>query len=156
MNMNHQRKIDEYRVRFSKAPVGHWFPASGTFNNVMGQDWYFYSDGTGKYIDYGPFGSIYSETRFEWREKGERTIEFRETESIGHDFDDDDEGEDEKPTTDEEGVMDWVTIKYDVRVVQHDAGSEVALYDVGQVERGIQLEETGFWGSDPLSYVGRI
>ena len=139
-------QIDEYRMKFSKAPLGRWSTGSGTFSSVMDQVWEFYENGTGKYTDYGAFGGEQGETFFEWRELTNLSIEFLVTEWAK--LEDDAEDEDEGP-------MDWISIRYDFKIVQHDAGSEVGMYDTRQEAGG--AEYVGFWMSmAPLVYSGPI
>lgn len=144
-------KVESYQQRFREAPLGRWSTASGTFSSVMDQVWEFYAHGTGKYTDYGTFGSVRGETLFEWRTVAERTIAVRVTQSIFVDKyveEDDEDDEDDEP-------MDWLLIRYDFKVVQHDAGSEVAMYAVDQEERGGPY--VGFWASmPPLAFISPI
>lgn len=143
--------LENYRQQFSQAPLGRWSTASGTFSSVMDQVWEFYANGTGRYTDYGTFGSVRGETLFEWRTAAERTIALRVTQStfVDEQVDEDDEGDEDDELTD------WLMIRYDFKVVQHDAGSEVAMYAVDQEERGAPY--VGFWTSmAPLAYVSPI
>lgn len=147
-----EHQIDEYRVKFSKAPLGRWSTASGTFSSVMDQVWEFHENGTGRYTDYGAFGGEQGETLFEWRELADLTIEFRVTQWAELDLDDEDEDDAED---EDEGPMNWISIRYDFKVVQHDAGSEVGMYDTRQEEGG--AEYVGFWMSlAPLAYSGPV
>lgn len=151
--MDNAKEIEAYRERFNRAPLGQWSTAVGTFSSMMDQVWEFYPDGTGKYTDYGAFGGAQGETFFEWRELADRTIEFRVTQWVEVDWDETEDEVEEDKAEDIEGPMNWITIRYDFKVVQHDCGDEVAMYDVGQQESG--GEYIGFWMSlAPLAYIG--
>ncbi len=120
-------QIDDYRTRYSTAPLGAWATAQGTFDVVSHDTFTFYADHTGL-IQYGSAFSGESEVRFEWREKGERLIELRYV-------DEDDANEDEL----------WDKVAYDFRLIETDTGEEVVLYEIGQ---------DGFWDSlSPLRHI---
>ncbi|MFL6253778.1 MAG: hypothetical protein ACJ74T_02030 [Pyrinomonadaceae bacterium] len=57
-----------------------------------------------------------TQAAFEWREKAPQVVEVRYV-------DDDDSGEDDE---------EWDTVAYDFKLIEHDAGAEVVIYEVGQ------------------------
>lgn len=123
------QQLNGYRERFRIALVGVWQTAQGTFDQVSGDTVTFRPDHTGV-IEYGSAFSGETAARFEWREKGERTIEVRFTD------DEDDRGEEAEP---------WGDLVYDFRVNATDVGGEVVLHEVGR---------EGFWDSEaPLRFL---
>ena len=113
------KTVDDYRQQFKIAPIGRWSWAVGSSSIVMNQVWVFYSCHTGHYIDYGPFGYPRRQTHFQWREVAEFTILIGET---GWEYlepvDEDDNGEMEPEDSMEE--IEWMTIRYDFKEVEHD------------------------------------
>jgi hypothetical protein len=66
--------IADYEAQFRVAPIGHWTEASGTFSNILNQQWEFKPDYRGKLLEMGIFGDVRSEMVFEWREVAPFTI----------------------------------------------------------------------------------
>lgn len=126
MENRERTRVEEYRERFGRVPLGTWRTAQGTFDVVSSDVLTFRPDHTGT-IKYGSSFSGETAVRFEWREKGERVVEVRYA-------------------GDEAGSEDlWDEISYDFKVLETDAGEEVVLYEVGH---------DGFWDSDaPLRSV---
>jgi transglutaminase-like putative cysteine protease len=117
MKAEAERKLEEYRQRFRRAPVGEWTTARGTFDSLSGERLVFAQDGTGTLgRDGAP--SDATKTAFEWREKAPLVIEMR----YAADADEDEE--------------EWDAVAYDFKLIEHDAGTEVVIYEVGQ---------EGFW-----------
>jgi hypothetical protein len=132
--------IEDYRNRYKKAPIGRWWAATGSFNNVMNKIWEFRPDGLGSIQDLGPFLQPRDEPLyFEWKEYSDFTILIKRF----YWLDDDEEEE-------------WVKVTYDFEVVTHDIGSEIAMVEV---EEGGKHRE-GFGHSFlmmlewPLAYLG--
>ena len=147
MDATHQ--LEEMRRRFAHSLVGHWSTALGTAVVVMDQHWDIHPDGTGRWIDTGPFGHPRTEIRFEWRQSEPFVFELRELEFIDHepapeppgDLDDDPSGQPEA----------WSRIRYDFIAVQTDCGAEIGLVDVAQIGRKFE----GFYLSlAPLAHRG--
>jgi hypothetical protein len=143
-----ERTIEESRARFARSLVGRWSTAQGTADMLMGQHWEIRPDGTGRFVDTGPFGHPRGETRFEWRQADAFVFELRVTAYVG---DDDAQPEDEDEDEDEDEP--WRIIRYDFIEVHTDVGLQIGLVDVAQVGR----ELCGFLESfAPLAYRGPI
>ena len=128
MDSEAEQKLEEYRRRFRSAPLGEWATARGTFDSLASETIVFAPDGTGAL---GYDGALPGATRvaFEWRERAPQVIEVRYA-------DDEDSGEDDE---------EWDEVAYDFKLVEHDAGAEVVIYEVGQ---------EGFWDVlTPLRFV---
>jgi hypothetical protein len=128
MNGEAEQKLEEYRRRFRRAPVGEWATARGTFDSLTSETVVFAPDGTGTL---GYDGALSGERKaaFEWREKAPQVIEVRYA-------DDEDSGE---------GDEEWDAVAYDFKLIEHDAGAEVVIYEVGQ---------EGFWDVlTPLRFI---
>jgi hypothetical protein len=119
MDKEAERKLEEYRQRFRRAPVGEWATARGTFDSVVSETMVFAPDGTGTLGHDSAFSGP-KKLAFEWREKAPQVIEVRYA-------DDADSGEDGE---------EWDAVAYDFKLIEHDAGSEVVIHEVGQ---------EGFW-----------
>ena len=127
MNVEDEQKLEEYRRRFGRAPVGEWAAARGTFDSVTSETVTFAPDGTGTLKYDGAFSGS-KETAFEWREKAPQVVEVRYAA---------DDGEEEE---------EWDSVAYDFKLIEHDAGAEVVIHEVGQ---------EGFWDvMSPLRFVG--
>ena len=118
MNEEAEQRLSEYRERFEQAPVGQWTTARGTFDALTNETIIFAPDHTGT-ISYSGALKGETETAFEWREKSPRIIEVRYVEDAGEDEDDE-----------------WDAVAYDFKLMEHDAGDEIVMYEVGQ---------EGFW-----------
>jgi hypothetical protein len=129
MNDEAEQKLDEYRGRFRRAPVGQWSTARGTFDSLTSETIVFAPDGTGT-LGYDGALSGATKAAFEWREKAPQVVEVRYA-------------DDEEPGEDDE---EWDAVAYDFKLIEHDAGVEVVIYEVGQ---------EGFWDVlTPLRFVG--
>jgi hypothetical protein len=49
-------------------------------------------------------------------------------------------------------AMEWSTIRYDFKEVEHDCGKQIAMFQVGREFDGRE----GFYGPHPLAYIGPI
>ena len=128
MDVEAEQKLEEYRRRFRRAPVGEWATARGTFDSLASETVVFADDGTGK-LGYDGALSGEMHAAFEWREKAPHVVEVRYV-------DDEDSGEDDEERD---------TVAYDFKLIEHDAGVEVVIYEVGQ---------EGFWDVlTPLRFV---
>ena len=123
-----EQKLEEYRRRFRRAPVGEWATARGTFDSLSSETVTFSPDGTGT-LGYDGALSGAKALAFEWREKAPQVVEVRYA-------DDADSGGDDE---------EWDSVAYDFKLIEHDAGAEVVIYEVGQ---------EGFWDVlAPLRFV---
>lgn len=128
VNEEAEQRLDEYRRRFRRAPVGEWATARGTFDSLTSETIVFAPDGTGT-LGYEGMLSGAKKAAFEWREKAPQVVEVRYA-------DDDDAGDD---------TEEWDAVAYDFKLIEHDAGAEVVLHEVGQ---------KGFWDVlTPLRFV---
>ena len=118
-NKNQQdilNRVQAYREKFKYAPLGRWisFVEFGPFPT---DSWEFYADNTGKLYEYS--GSGEHITFFEWQVATERTIKFR---IVDQDVSEKGAAEasfDCKDSSDKNELMDWVTIAYDFKVIEH-------------------------------------
>jgi hypothetical protein len=123
-----EQRVEEYRRRFRRAPVGEWAAARGTFDSLTSETVVFAPDGTGTLGYDGAFSGAKA-MAFEWREKAPQVVEVRYA-------------DDAEPGGDDE---EWDAVAYDFKLVEHDAGAEVVIHEVGQ---------EGFWDvSAPLRLV---
>jgi hypothetical protein len=128
MNVEWGQRLEEYRRRFRRAPVGEWATARGTFDSLAGETMVFAPDGTGT-LGYDGALPGAEKMAFEWREKAPQLVEVRYV-------------DDEAPGEDGE---EWDAVAYDFKLIEHDAGAEVVIYEVGR---------EGFWDvSTPLRFV---
>lgn len=129
MNGEAGQKLEGYRRRFRRAPVGEWAAARGTFDSLTSETIVFAPDGTGALGYHGALSGA-TKTTFEWREKAPLVVEVRYA------------GDDDS----DEGGEGWDALAYDFKLIEHDAGAEVVIHEVGQ---------EGFWDvSAPLRFVG--
>lgn len=123
-----EQKLEECRRRFRNAPVGEWSTARGTFDSLSSERVVFAPDGTGT-LDSGSAFSGEQQLKFEWREKAPQVVEVRYV--------------DDAAAVENDEV--WDTVAYDFKLVEHDAGAEVVLHEVGR---------EGFWDvPTPLRFV---
>jgi hypothetical protein len=144
-NLEHLRpkSIDEYRRKFSIAPLGSWHQAVGAFGSICDESWEFKSDRTGKIISQSAFSGD-RELLFEWREVAELTIACKVT-KWPEDLDD----MEEVPAEELEEPDEWQTIRYDFRAIPTDVGELIGMYEINA--DGTISE--GFWLSTlPLSF----
>jgi hypothetical protein len=121
MDEEAEQKLSGYRARFLSAPVGQWTTARGTFDVLTNETIIFAADHTGT-ISYNGALKGETETAFEWREKLPFVIEVRYV----------DDADASEEVDDEE----WDAIVYGFKLIEHDAGSDVVMHEVGQ---------EGFW-----------
>jgi len=141
--MDIQRQITAARRSFARSLVGRWSTAQGTFDKVMGQHWEIRSNGTGRYIDSGPFGEPRSETQFNWRQAQDFVFELQITTFVEYQSD--------FVADDDEAPYPWRAIRYDFIIVPTDCGEFVGIIDTAQ----IGAKSAGFEMSlAPLSYIG--
>lgn len=119
VNGETEQQLEAYRRRFRRAPVGEWGTARGTFEALTSETLVFAPDGTGT-LGYDGALSGERQAAFAWREKAAQVIEVRYV-------DEEDSGE---------GDEEWDAVAYDFKLIEHDAGAEVVIYEVGQ---------EGFW-----------
>ena len=134
-----EQQIEAARRRFARSLVGRWSTAQGTFDVVMGQRWEIRADGTGRFVDTGPFGHPREETRFAWRQTDDFVFEMRLTERISSERDDELDDEDRA----------WRAVRYGFVVVETDCAALIGL--VGAAPDGTTYG--GFMDSmAPLAY----
>ena len=69
-------ELEELRRRFKYGLAGLWTTCSGTFEQIMGQDWEFFPDGKGTVVYYSLSGE--TKSKFRWRKSGPYCVEIRE------------------------------------------------------------------------------
>lgn len=110
--------LEAHRAAFSTTLVGTWTSAAGTFDAIANERWEFQPDGVVVVTFHGRLGTTTDEYR--WQSVGPFRIR------IGI------PGDDGEPAA-------WSVVDYAFGIVTHDAGTEVALHEVGC---------RGFWSSD--------
>jgi hypothetical protein len=150
--MDIQQRIDEARRQFAHSLVGCWSTAQGSFNAVTNQLWEIRPDGTGFYVDTGPFGYPNHESRFVWRQSQPFVFELRITEEIELEPEPSDEADTAVEDVDDEPCP-WISIRYDFKAVSTDVGMMV-----GMVREEDLASDGGsfFWSLAPLAYDGPI
>lgn len=105
--------LEAYREKFKHAPLGRWHSFCD-FGPFPTDTWEFYADGLGKIHSYS--GSGEGITHFKWQPEAERTIKFCEV-----DLDKPLESDSADPPgyETENESMDWITIVYDFKIVEH-------------------------------------
>jgi hypothetical protein len=109
----------EHRARFATTLAGRWSTVRGTFDAIMSEQWEFRDDGT-VCVTYSARSGTHRE-EYRWERAGPFQIR------IG--------------LPPEEGCPEgtWKVVNYGFDVLEHDAGKEVVLHEVGK---------EGFWLSD--------
>jgi hypothetical protein len=127
--------IAAYEAQFRVSPIGLWTQASGTFSNILNQQWQFNPDYQGSMWEIGAFGDVRSEMAFEWREVAPFTIACK----VKYWRDLDEPLDDFEPEEDSE----WVTVHYGFLSLSTDVGEMIAMVQMSC--DGTPL--TGFWWS---------
>jgi hypothetical protein len=110
-------ELTRCREMFATTLEGRWSAAHGSSDAIMGEQWEFRSEGTLSVTSASPLSGTHNEIH-RWESDGP----FRVRLGLATDEED------------PEGA--WTSVVYEFAVLQHDAGCEVVLREVGQ---------DGFW-----------
>jgi hypothetical protein len=127
--------IADYESQFRVAPIGRWTEASGTFSNILNQQWEFKPDYRGKMLEIGIFGDVRSEMAFEWREVAPFTIACKV--EYWHDLDE--PLDDSEPEED----SDWIVLHYGFSPLRIDVGEMIVMVQMSDTG----TPQIGFWWS---------
>jgi hypothetical protein len=127
--------IAAYEDQFRVSPIGRWTQASGTFSNILNQQWEFNSDYRGEMLEIGIFGEVQSEMTFEWREVAPFTIACK----VEYWRDLDEPVDDSEPEEDSE----WMVLHYAFLPLKTDVGEMIGMIQMNDTG----TPQTGFWWS---------
>lgn len=105
-------RLRSCRAKFATSLVGRWSTAQGTFDAIMSEQWEFLADGTLRVSRSSRAGTDHDV--YLWEADGPFRVR------LGL-----------PPDEDEREVL-WWTVSYEFAVIEHDAGQEVVLREVGR------------------------